>query len=147
MNLWFRRRGKKVMKNPDVEIVTTGRNRLQNQKSAISFEKKETETGILLLMLLLFSCSVVSDSLRPHQLQHSRLPCPPLSPGVCSNSCPLGQCYYLSISSSAAPAFFCPQSFPAYVGVIWVHATTEAVLWICVPELMFSESLTWTSSG
>ena len=39
--------------------------------------------------LLLFSCSVVSDSLRPHRLQHSRLSCPSLSPGVCSNSCPL----------------------------------------------------------
>ena len=41
--------------------------------------------------LLLFSCSVVSDSLQPHGLQHSRLPCPSLSPGVCSNSCPLSQ--------------------------------------------------------
>ena len=36
-----------------------------------------------------FSCSVVSDSLQSHGLQHSRLPCPPLSPGVCSNSRPL----------------------------------------------------------
>ena len=38
--------------------------------------------------LLLF-CSVVSDSLWLHGLQYARLPCPPLSPGVCSNSCPL----------------------------------------------------------
>ena len=38
---------------------------------------------------LLFSCSGVSDSLQPHGLQHARLPCPSLSPGVCSNSCPL----------------------------------------------------------
>ena len=37
-------------------------------------------------MLLLFSCSVISNSLRPFGLQHSRLPCPSLSPGVCSNS-------------------------------------------------------------
>ena len=36
-----------------------------------------------------FSNSVVSDSLRPHGLQHARLPCPSLSPGVCSNACPL----------------------------------------------------------
>ena len=36
-----------------------------------------------------FSHSVVSDSLQPHGLQHARLPCPSLSPGVCSNSCPL----------------------------------------------------------
>ena len=39
-------------------------------------------------------------------------PCPSLSPGVCSNSCPFSQWCYLTISSSAAP-FFCPQSFPA----------------------------------
>ena len=43
------------------------------------------------LFLLLFSHSVMSDSLRPHGLQHSRLPCPSLSPGACSNSCPLIQ--------------------------------------------------------
>ena len=40
---------------------------------------------------LLFSLSVMSDSLQPHGLQHARLPCPSLSPGVCSNSCPLSQ--------------------------------------------------------
>ena len=40
---------------------------------------------------LLFSHSVVSNSLRPHELQHARLPCPSLSPRVCSNSCPFSQ--------------------------------------------------------
>ena len=53
---------------------------------------------------LLSSCSVVSDSLRPHGLQHARLPCPPLSPTICSNSCPLRQWCYLTISSSVAPS-------------------------------------------
>ena len=43
------------------------------------------------LPVLSFSCSVVSDSLRPHGLQHTRLPCPSLSPGVCSNSYPLSR--------------------------------------------------------
>ena len=38
-----------------------------------------------------FSCLVVSNSLQPHGLWHARLPCPSLSPGVCSNSCPLSQ--------------------------------------------------------
>ena len=47
--------------------------------------------GGIFLVLLLFSLSVMSDSLRPYELQHARLPCPSLSPGVCSNSCPLGQ--------------------------------------------------------
>ena len=41
-------------------------------------------------MLLLFSCSVVSDSLQPHGLEYASLPCPSLSPVVCSVSCPLG---------------------------------------------------------
>ena len=54
----------------------------------------------------------MSGSLRPHGLQHTMLPCPSLSLRVCSNSCPLGQWYYLTISSSAAP-FFCLQSFSA----------------------------------
>ena len=42
-------------------------------------------------VFLLFSCYIMSESLRPHGLQHPRLPCPSLSPGVCSNSCPLSQ--------------------------------------------------------
>ena len=41
--------------------------------------------------LLLFSCSVVSDSLQAHGLMHTSLPCPSLSPGICLNSCPLSQ--------------------------------------------------------
>ena len=49
----------------------------------------------------------------PHGLQHTGLLCPPPSPRVCSNSCPLSQWYHLNISSSATPISFCPQSFPA----------------------------------
>ena len=60
-----------------------------------------------------FSRSVMSDSLRPHELQHARLPCSSLSPRICSNSCPLSQLYYLNILSSATPFSFCLQSFPA----------------------------------
>ena len=63
--------------------------------------------------LLLFSCSVVSDSLRPHEQQHARLPCPSLSPGVCSNSCPLSWWCHPTISSSVMPFSSCPQCFPA----------------------------------
>ena len=55
----------------------------------------------------------MSDSLRPHGLAPTRLLCPPLSPRVCSNSCPLSQWCYLTISSSAIPFSSCPQSFPA----------------------------------
>ena len=65
------------------------------------------------MLLLLFSCKVVSDSLQPHELQHARLPCPSLSPGICSNSCPLSQWCHPTILSSVVPFSSCPQSFPA----------------------------------
>ena len=67
----------------------------------------------LMLLLLLFSRSVVSSSLWPLGLQHARLPCPSLSPRVCSNSCPLSQWCHPTISSSVIPFSSCPQSFPA----------------------------------
>ena len=55
----------------------------------------------------------MSDSLQPHGLQHARLPCPSLSPGVCSDSCPLSPWCYLIISPSDAPYSFGFQSFSA----------------------------------
>ena len=65
--------------------------------------------------LLLFSLSVVSDSLQLHGLQHARIPCPSPSPGACSNSCPLSQWCHPTISFSVALFSSCPQSFPASV--------------------------------
>ena len=62
---------------------------------------------------LLFSYKVRSDSLWPHKLQHTKLPCSSLSPRVCSNSCPLSQWCHPTISSSVASFSSCPQSFPA----------------------------------
>ena len=53
----------------------------------------------------------MSDSLRPHGLQHARPPCPSPSPGACSNSCPSSQCCHPTISSSVT-LFFYPQTFP-----------------------------------
>ena len=66
-----------------------------------------------LVQLLLFSHSVMSNSLRPHGLQQAGLPCPSPSPGVCSNSCPLSQWYHPTISSSVIPFVSRLQSFPA----------------------------------
>ena len=63
--------------------------------------------------LLLFSHSVVSDSLWPHGRQAARLPCPLPSPGAYSNSCPSSQWCQPTISSSATPFSSCPQSCPA----------------------------------
>ena len=59
-----------------------------------------------------FSCSVVSNSLQPHGLQHARLPCPSPTPGACSNSCPLSQWCHPTISSSVIPFPSCLQSCP-----------------------------------
>ena len=60
-----------------------------------------------------FSRSVVSDSLRPHELQHARPPCPSPTPGVYSNSCPSSQWCHPAISSSSVSFSSCPQSLPA----------------------------------
>ena len=60
-----------------------------------------------------FSCSVVSDSLWLHGLQHTRPPCPSPTPRVYPNSCPLSQWCHPTISSSFVPFSSCPQSFPA----------------------------------
>ena len=60
-----------------------------------------------------FSRSVVSDSLRPHELQHARPPCPSPTPGVHPNSCPSSPWCHPAISSSVIPFSSCPQSLPA----------------------------------
>ena len=60
-----------------------------------------------------FSRSVVSDSLRPHGLQHARLPCPSPSPGAYSNSHTLSWWCHPTIPSSVVPFFSCLQSSPA----------------------------------
>ena len=57
-----------------------------------------------------FSCSVMSDSLRPHGLRHARPPCPSPTPRVHSNSCPLSWWCHPAISSSVVPFSSCPQS-------------------------------------
>ena len=60
-----------------------------------------------------FSHSVVSNSLRPHEPQHTRPPCPSPTPRVHPNSCPLSGWCHPTISSSVVPFSSCPQSFPA----------------------------------
>ena len=62
-----------------------------------------------------FSHSVVSDSLWPHELQHTRPPCPSPTPGVRPNLCPPSQWCHPAISSSVVPFSFSPQSLPASV--------------------------------
>ena len=65
-------------------------------------------------MLVQFSYSFELDSLQPHGLQHTKLPCPSPTPRVCSNSCPWSQWCHPNISSSVVPIASHLQSFPAY---------------------------------
>ena len=59
-----------------------------------------------------FTCSVMSDSLWPHGLQHARVPCPSPTPRIYSNSCSMSQWCHPTISSSVVPFSSCLQSFP-----------------------------------
>ena len=82
-----------------------------------------------------FSCSVVSDSLRPQGLQHTRLPCPLPTPRACSNSCPLSWWCHPTISSSVIPFSSCLSVFPS----IRVFSN-ESVLRIRWPKYAFGIS-------
>ena len=66
-----------------------------------------------MILTVQFSCSVVSNSLQPHGLQHARLPCPSSTPGACSNACPSRWWCHPTILSPVIPFSSCLQSFPA----------------------------------
>ena len=74
-----------------------------------------------------FSHSVVSDSLRPHGLQHTRLPCPSPTPGACSNSCPLSWWCHPTISSSSPPAFNLSQHQGLFQWVSSLHQVAKVL--------------------
>ena len=77
----------------------------------------------------------MSDSLRPHGLQHARPPCPSPSPGACSNSRPLSQWCHPTILSSVVPFSFCLQSFPVSGSFLSVRVfSNESVLCIRWPK-------------
>jgi len=106
-------------------IMSPARNMIDSQKQlsqSLKFQVLSSEVSLVLGsqrpesnhegLLVVVSCWVVSSSLPPHELQHSRLPCPSLSPGVSSDSCPVCQWCDLTISSSAPHFSFCLQPFP-----------------------------------
>ena len=82
----------------------------QPPKNALSISL--CHVTILSFSSVQFSRSVVSESLRPHEPQHARPPCPLPTPGIYPNPCPLSQWCHPTISSSVIP-FSCPQSFPS----------------------------------
>ena len=97
---------------------------LQTSRFNMSLDKHRVLTATIMAMMaktVQFSRSVVSDSLRPHGLQHTRLPCPSLTPGACSNSCALSRWCHPSIhlpSPTVIPFFSCLQSFPASISFL-----------------------------
>ena len=94
---------------------------------------------------VLFSCSGVSNFFRTHGLQHARLPCPSLSPGICSNSSPLSWWCHPTISSSVAP-FSCLQYNPA-ISLLGIYPEKNMIQQdICTPVFiaaLFTIAKTW----
>ena len=73
----------------------------------------DKQNSIYVRCSIQFSCSVMSDSLRPHEPQQTRPPCPSPTPEACSNSCPSSWWWHPNISSSVVPFSSHLQSFPA----------------------------------
>ena len=77
-----------------------------------------------------FSHSVMSDSLRPHGLQHARPPCPSPTPRACSNLCPSSRWCHPTVSSSVIPFSSRLQPFPASGSFQWVSSSHQvAKVW------------------
>ena len=90
-----------------------------------------------------FSCSVVSDCLRPHESQHARPPCPLQTPRVYANSCPLSRWCHPAISSSVIPFSSCPQSLPASGS--FTNESTLCMRWPKYCEFQLQhQSFQWT---
>ena len=85
----------------------------QREVNTLNYDKYLIATPHYLNSSVPFSCSVMSESLRSHELQHSRPPCPSPTPRVYSDSCPLNQWCHPTISPSVVPFSSCLQSFPA----------------------------------
>jgi len=90
---------------PKIVLCTYFLNSASNQRTCIAFSFR--------VSFIQFSRSVMSDSLRPHESQHTRPPCPSPTPQVHSDSHPSSQLCHPAISSSVVPFSSCPQSLPA----------------------------------
>ena len=107
-------------------------------------------TILVTLLLFFFSHLVVSNSLRPHVLQNARLPCLSLSPGLCSNPCPLSQWCHPTISSSAAHFSFYLQSCPAsgFFPMSQLFATGGQSIAVSVPATVLPMNIQdWSPPG
>ena len=87
---------------------------IQRVKEEVQLFQSIDDRILYISLSVQFSCSVVSNSLHPHEPQHARPPCPSPTPGVLSDSCLSSQWCHPAISSSVVP-FSCLQSFPERV--------------------------------
>ena len=104
--------------SPNLEEQSKRQNKIITRRKKIVFSTWNNYSycasdGNIFYHFVQFSHSVVSDSLRPHEPQHTRPPCPSPTPGVHPNPCPLCQWCHPVILSSVVPYSSCPQSFPA----------------------------------
>ena len=104
---------------------------------------------LLRLASVQFSCSVVSDSLRPHESQHARPPCPSPTPRVHSDSRPSSQWCHPAILSSVIPFSSCPQSLPASESFPMSQVSLGCLICVQVlgPASLISLALTSYSLG
>ena len=99
------------MANTEIRLIISFA--AKNGEARYSQQKQDWELTMAQISSVQFSCSVVSDSLWPHELQHARHPCPSPTPGVHSDSRPSSQWCHPAISSSVVPFSSCPQSLPS----------------------------------
>ena len=94
-----------------VETLASDHNGPWSQAKELVLNLKKQVESIKVIKSVQFSCSVMSDSLRPHGLQHVRLPCPSSTPEAYSNSCPSWWCH--PTISSCCPLLLLPSIFPS----------------------------------
>ena len=137
----------------NISWMTNTKLTLRAKPFCLFFPRKVLEFFQLIAYVLIEYCCSVTKSLPLHGLQHTRLPCPSLSPGVCSDSCPLSRWCHPTIASSAA-AFSCLQSFPASGSfpMSWLFAssgqsigasTTASVLPMNIQGWLISFRIDW----
>ena len=120
--------------------------RSQNLVVDLRCEPKQCDSRLFLATMLFssvqLSCSVMSNSLKPHEPQHARPPYPSPTPGVHPNSCPLSQWCHPTISSSVIPFSSCPQSFPASGS--FQMSQLFAIRWPVLEFQLHHQSFHWT---
>ena len=96
-----------------LDITQVPKYKFSHRSEKMQKEKKTIKQDKTIIVSVQFSCTVLSDPLRPHGLQHTWLPCPSPTPRACSNSCPSSWQSHATISSSVIPFSSCFQRFPA----------------------------------